>query len=173
MKTSYAAILSAFAILLTGCATTFESQVQETRVVVTPSTSEDIYIVVSKPLSDTDDTYDPSQGVVLPLGKYALESEDINYWYFRAPRPLVLALYEFGHQTNGMRLYGGVAISKTGDNSTPVPTIYADDSGKNGKILIWTTSAEFMKARGDKWRLSTDAIKAAPQTQPEAKDSAK
>lgn len=157
MKKSYAALLFALAAMMTGCATTFESQVQETHVVVTPATSEDVYIVVFKPLSDTDDTYDPSQGVVMPLGKYQLEAEDINYWYFRAPKPVVLALYEFGRQTNGMRLYGGIALSKAGNNSEPIPSFYTDDSNKNGKIIIWSTSPEFLKARGEKWRLSTDA----------------
>lgn len=168
MNKLYAALLATCAILLTGCGTTYESQVQETHVVVTPSTSEDIYLVVSKPLSDTDDVYDPSQGIVLPLGKYTLECEDINYWYFRAKKPLILALYEFGNQTNGMRLYGGIALSKAGDHATPTPNAYADDTGKNGKILIWSMSKEFMKARGDKWRLSTDAELPTAAAQTEA-----
>lgn len=167
MKKTYTAILFALTALLVGCATNSDTLLQETHVVVTPSTSEDIYLVVSKPLSDTDDVYDPTQGVSLPMGKYEMESEDINYWYFRAPRPVVLALYEFGRQTTGMRLYGGIALSKAGDNTLPGPCIYTDDAGKNGKILIWTTSPEFLKSRGEKWRLSTDAATPAPAVAPD------
>jgi hypothetical protein len=176
MNKLYAALLATCAILLTGCGTTFESQSQETRVVVTPATSADLYIVVAKPISDTDDSYDPSQGIVLPLGKYTLESEDINYWYFRSKKPLVLALYEFGQQSSGMRLNGGVALSKTGDHSKPTPCAYADDAGRNGKILVWKMSKEFMKNRGSKWRLSSDAPFPSTFVQPapaESKPSAK
>jgi hypothetical protein len=155
MNKTIAALFSVSALLLAGCSTPYESQVQETHVVVTPATSKDIYLVVSKPLNDNDDVYDPSQGVVMPIGRYNMECEDINYWYFRAPKPLVLALYEFGHQTNGMRLYGGIAISKTPGNLTPNPSVYVDDT-KNGKVLIWNMTKEFFKNRGEKWRLSTD-----------------
>lgn len=158
MKKIHLYLLLAATALLTGCSTVNDTPVMETHVVVTPSTSEDIFLIVTKPVSDTDDSYDPSQGVVLPIGKFLLESEDINYWYFKAPKPLVLALYEFGHQTNGMRIAGGVALRKTNaDPAQPLAYMYTDDTTRNGKILLWHTTKEFAKNRGDKWRLSTDS----------------
>jgi hypothetical protein len=130
----------------------------EKHVRVSEAANKDIFLLVNRPIKDGDDVRDPTQGFEFPIGKYYLEAEDDNYWYFRAPRPLVLAVYDLeGKTVNGLRIPGGIALSKTGDNKTPTPCVYVDDQNKASKIQLWTLSAEFMKVRGDKWRLFSDA----------------
>ncbi|HNX04871.1 MAG TPA: hypothetical protein PKI32_05180 [Opitutales bacterium] len=145
---------------LTGCATRAPEQLIDRRVKVSDATNKDLFLIVSQPLDDNDDPRDPSQGVKFPIGKYYLEAEDASFWYFRSTKPLTLAVYDLdGRQTNGMKIYGGIALSKTGDNTEPGACAYVDDQNKTGKIHVWVLSREFVKLRGTKWHLSTDAAR--------------
>jgi hypothetical protein len=143
--------------LLPGCATKTEENLIEKHVHVFDAASKDIFLVVSKPLKDVDDLRDPTQGVEFPLGKYYLEAQDDSYWYFRAPKVLVVALYDIeGRKINTLSFPGGIALSKSGDNTFPGPMAYVDDANKSSKVHLWIITKEFFKLRGDKWRLSSD-----------------
>ena len=155
MKLLSIAASLALVLLCAGCATSVD-QMEQVQKTVSHTTRENLYLVVNMPLDNTDDLDDPAQGIAFPIGTYKLEAEDLDYWYFRAPKPITMAVYEFGKQLNGMRIYGGIALSKTGDNATPAPHAYVDDKAKSGKILIWKMSPDFLSKRGQKWFLSTD-----------------
>jgi hypothetical protein len=159
MKRFLTALFAATLLMTAGCATDYEQTIQEPAI-VTPTTSKTLYLIVNKPLNNTDDAYNPSEGIVFLIGKYMLEAEDINYWYFRAPKPIIVATYDFGKQTSGTRFYGGIAISKRGDNTKPTACAYTDEStkDKNNKIRIWRMSDDFQKQRGIKWALCTDKV---------------
>jgi len=143
--------------LLPGCATQSETNLIEKHVRVSEAADKDLFLVVTKPLKNVDDVRDPSQGVEFPLGKYYLEAQDDNYWYFRAPKGLVVAVYDLeGLKVNSLNFPGGIALSKTGDNTAPRPMAYVDDANKSSKVYLWIISTDFFKQRGDKWRLSSD-----------------
>jgi hypothetical protein len=157
MKSFPIAASLALLLLAAGCISMGEDQREVVQTTVSPSTSETLYLVVNQPLDNTDDIDDPSQGVALPIGKYKLESEDADYYYFRASKPIMITTYEFGHQRNGVRIYGGIALGKNDNNAAPTPHAYVDDSkSKNSKILVWKMSPDFLLKRGQKWFLSTD-----------------
>jgi hypothetical protein len=159
MKRFLPVLFTATLLTIAGCATDYEQMIQEPTI-VSPTTSKTLTLLVNKPLNNTDDIYNPSEGVIFLIGKYQLEAEDINYWYFRSPKPIVISSFDFGKQTNGTRIYGGIALSKRGDNTQPVACAYTDEStkNKNNKIRIWRMSDDFQKQRGIKWSLSTDKV---------------
>ncbi len=150
---AFAAILS----LLPGCATKTEENLIEKHVRVFDAASKDIFLVVTKPLKDVDDLRDPTQGIEFPMGKYYLEAQDDSYWYFRAPKTIVVAVYDIeGRKANSLSFPGGIALSKTGDNTAPGPIAYIDDVNKSSKVHLWIITKEFFHQRGDKWHLFSD-----------------
>lgn len=143
--------------LLPGCATKTEENLIEKHVRVFDAASKDIFLVVTKPLKDVDDPRDPTRGIEFPMGKYYLEAQDDTYWYFRAPKALVIAVYDIeGLKVNSLGIPGGIALSKSGDNTLPGPLAYVDDTNKSSKIQLWIITKEFFNQRGDKWRLFSD-----------------
>ncbi len=146
-----------------GCATKTETNLIEKHVRVFDAANKDIFLVVTKPLKDADDVRDPSEGVEFPLGKYYLEAQNDDYWYFRAPKNIVIARYDLdGRKVNSLNLPGGIALAKSGDNTVPGPMAYVDDMNKSSKVHLWTITREFFKQRGDKWRLFSDPENPAP-----------
>lgn len=157
MKRLYSTFLSAIALLsIAGCSTSNDPSFIEERRSVSAIISQELYVVVKQPINDTDEVFDPSIGIIFPIGRYVLEAEDAQYWYFRAPKPLKMAVYEFGKTVNGVSIYGGLAISKAGDNTEPKPLTYVDDKTRTSKVIVWKNSPVFPTLRGTKWVLSTD-----------------
>lgn len=152
--------VAALPLFFSGCASKNQTQSIERRAKVSEATNKDLFVIVSQPIEDTDDPRDPALGTKLPIGKYYLEAEDDSFWYFRSVKPIVLSTYDLdGSESNRMRIYGGIALAKTGNNAQPQPCVYVDDQNKSGKIQIWLLSKEFLKIRGVKWHLSTDPAK--------------
>jgi hypothetical protein len=147
--------LSTLVLLFAACSTTQSRLAEETRP-VTPAVSQDLFIVVNIPVVDDDEGYDPTQGIRFLLGKYAMEAEDADYWYFRSPKPLELLAYDFGRIVNGMRIYGGIAVAKNPASKFPF-CAYVDGKDASEKIVIWHLSPAFSAERGVKWALSNDA----------------
>jgi hypothetical protein len=87
----------------------------------------------------------------LPEGTYALEAEDVDYLYFRAPRPIELRVLDHGQPVHGRDVPGGLAIAK-GFSMVPAATYIDAEPGT--KTLVFKHGGEFLSMRGSKWKKS-------------------
>jgi hypothetical protein len=87
-----------------------------------------------------------------PPGPYALEAEDADYWYLRAPAPLVLRDLKKGQQIDSHTIRGGIAIGKYTTRSVPAAGYI--DGQESSRILIWTLGKDFLGREGRAWRKS-------------------
>ena len=146
------------ALAFGGCATSDTSFLTESHQEVTLATSETLFLQMNGMNAWTDQEFDPLMGVRYRPGKFVLEAENEDYWFFDAPKPLELLRYDFGRIVDGMSLWGGIAISK--DPSNPHRAgAYADGENENKKVVVHWFKKKFMEDRGTKWSLSTDAAK--------------
>jgi len=145
-----------------GCISKPEETMVNIPTTVSLVTNDSIYLIVCQPIDNTDDIADPSAGVLLTIGRYTLEAEDLTYRYFRAPKPLIIASYEFGQRRGGQRVNGGIAIPKDELAAGAQKYVYVDDKAKNGKIFVWRITDDFNTKRGQKWFLNTDKRDNAP-----------
>jgi len=146
-------------LLISGCASS--EQWLEEHKQVTTSSSEDLFMLVRVPLVYNDDDFDPSVGVSFFPGRFVLEAEDEDYWYFHAPQPLNVLTYSFGKITGGVRFIGGIVLSKSGSNAKP-SFVYVNGENENDKVVLWKLSRKFMMDRGNKWSLSLDSTDTVP-----------
>jgi len=128
---------------------------QEEHRTVTAAESTDLFLIVKLPLIYNDDSFDPSRGVRLLPGKYVLEAEDAECWYFRSPKPLSLLIYDFGNIVNAVSIHGGIMVSKD-ESSHKLPSAYVDGNNDTERITVWELGKDFVTDRGQKWHLSTD-----------------
>jgi hypothetical protein len=171
MKLKFFAVaaVSAVIALSGGCFSRSSETAACIQTTVSQVKNDSLYIIVNQPFDNTDDLTDPEYGIVFSLGKYVLEAEDMNYRYYRSPKALMMASYEFSQRRGGSKFYGGIAVPKSGDALTMQFYTYMDDKSKNGKILIWKMTGDFNAKRGEKWFLSTDTNKTEVNTNNTAK----
>jgi hypothetical protein len=99
-----------------------------------------------------DDKSHPIREIRFPEGTYALEAEDADYWYMRAPAPLNLRDFKKGVQTESHNIRGGIAIGKYTTRSVPAAGYI--DGQESSRILIWKLGKEFLSREGKDWRKS-------------------
>jgi hypothetical protein len=92
-----------------------------------------------------------SKGVRLLPGRYELEAENEEYWYFRAPEPLELRALDSGRSLDGRFVPGGLALSK-GFNLDPA-VAYIDDTSDQ-KLHVMRMGRDFIQLRGKTWEPS-------------------
>jgi hypothetical protein len=87
-----------------------------------------------------------------PTGTYALEAEDADYWYMRAPAPLTMRSFKKGVQIESRSIRGGIAIGKYTTRSVPAAGYI--DGQEASRILIWKLGKDFLGREGQDWRRS-------------------
>ena len=91
-------------------------------------------------------------GVLFPAGTYALEAEDDDYWYFRAPAPLDFRTFSHGDQTEQHTSAGGLMIAKHLFRLPPAGGYINADA--TTKTLILKLGGDFLAMEGHQWRKS-------------------
>jgi hypothetical protein len=89
----------------------------------------------------------------LPAATYALEAEDADYWYMRAPVPLTYEEMRKGVPIESRKLRGGIAIGKYTTRSVPAAAYI--DGLESTRVLIWKLDKDFLGREGKDWRRST------------------
>ena len=90
--------------------------------------------------------------ITLPAATYALEAEDADYWYMRAPVPLRYKEFKKGVPMESRNLRGGIAIGKYMTRSVPAAAYI--DGQESSRILIWKLGKDFLGREGKDWRRS-------------------
>jgi hypothetical protein len=117
-----------------------------------------------RPTSDTSKTVTVPEGMVwystasrssglrFPPGTYALEAEDDDYWYFRAPSPLEFRSFVNGKPGEEYTKPGGLMLSKRSIRLVPgAGYVDADGSSKN---MVWKLGGDFLALEGRQWHKS-------------------
>lgn len=88
------------------------------------------------------------EGFALPVGKYTLEAQDADYWYFRAPTPIGHRVTE-GRKVVEHRVTGGIRIAKHGAGGLAGGYIQGEGSVK--ELITELTASEFAWMEGTFW----------------------
>ena len=99
-----------------------------------------------------DDKSHATREIRFPVGTYALEAEDADYWYLRSPAPLNLRDFKKGVQTESHNIRGGIALGKYTTRSVPAAGYI--DGQESSRILIWKLGKQFLSREGRDWRKS-------------------
>jgi hypothetical protein len=101
-----------------------------------------------------------TKGIRFPSGVYALEGEDDNYWYLRAPAPLEFRIFRAGTDAvvDDRKIAGGIMIGKSLMKAPPAGG-YIDDDGSthtdgSAKIMVWKLGSELFHEKGKSWAQS-------------------
>jgi hypothetical protein len=148
MELSRAAAAWSVATLLSGCFVTLPGAIAEQHPVRSASEPSKA-VVFNEPVVWLDaSTQRASKGVRFLPGRYELEAENEEYWYFRAPEPLELRALEDGQSLDGRFVAGGLALSK-GFNLEPA-IAYIDDK-TDQKLHVMRMGRDFLQLRGKTW----------------------
>lgn len=150
-----ALFLTFVALVLAACATTSTPPFIEEHVPASKAQSDTLFIQATAILTYNDSDFDPLVGIRLMPGRFTLEAENENYWFFRAPKPVDLLMYDFGRIINGTNVRGGVMLAKDATNPKSA-AVYIDGNSDEEKIVIRYLNKQFTSDRGKKWTLSTD-----------------
>jgi hypothetical protein len=96
-----------------------------------------------------------TKGVRFPEGKYELEAEDDDYWYFRSEKPLEFRVLRNGMAVDGRDIPGGLMVTKHTFSSLQ-GAAYIDGDIPNQRIMMQRMGREFLLAKGSSWILSFD-----------------
>jgi hypothetical protein len=139
------------AILISGCVS-LPGAVAEQHPVRSVSDPSRV-VVFNEPMVWLDaPTHRASKGVRLQPGEYALEAENDEYWYFRAPEPLELRALDGSRTVDGRFVPGGLALSK-GFNLVPA-AVYIDGDVAGQKLHVMRMGRDFLQLRGKTWEPS-------------------
>lgn len=108
----------------------------------------------AKTLTVTDgmvwyDAAPATRGLRFPPGRYTLEAEDADYWYFRAPAPLEFRIFADGKITDSRDIPGGLMLAKR-FNLLPAAGYIDDEPGR--KMLVWKLGQEFLRLEHRNWQ---------------------
>lgn len=95
------------------------------------------------------DHEEPARGIHLPAGKYVLEAEDNEYYYFRAPERIAFRMMLRTIVVDEQILPGGLMLSKEPRRTRPAG-IYLHGN-ETVKILTWELDQRFMNREGQDW----------------------
>ena len=95
---------------------------------------------------------EPTHGLRMPPGTYALEAEDKHFLYFRSKAPLEMKLFKNGKVVDGRNLEGGVMLNKKWLSRVPA-ACYIDESDSS-KLMIWKLGKSFIRREGKDWEMS-------------------
>lgn len=93
--------------------------------------------------------------VTVSPGRFVLDAQDEDYWYFRAPTAMQRAIYDSGQLFSTDLFPGGIAIGKKKGMIFPA-AVYRSD-GSMDRTLIWKFGREFMQAEGTLWKRDNTA----------------
>lgn len=89
------------------------------------------------------------RGIRFPPGRYELEAEDDDYWYFRSPEPLEFRDFDNGQMVSARNIPGGLMVAK-GFNTLPGGGYIDGDGGT--KTLVWKLGRSFLRFEGAVWK---------------------
>ena len=89
-------------------------------------------------------------GFRLPVGRYTLEAEDADYWYFHAPERVEFYVLERGMVTERRRGSGGIMIAKRTTSLTAMG--YIDGKGSTKSPIGELSGTEFGWMEGKYWK---------------------
>jgi len=98
------------------------------------------------------DASPPAHALRFPVGIYALEAQDDEYWYMRSSALLGLEAFRKGGRVDDRSIAGGIMIGKYSFRAVPAGG-YIDGDG-SAKILIWKLGSDFMNREGKDWKKS-------------------
>ena len=96
------------------------------------------------------DSLRKTRGILFPEGKYQLEAEDNEYYYFKAPKELEYRIFENGKTTDMRTMPGGLYLSKSAFNMVPAGAYLSVSDEK--KTLTWKLGSDFMRMENDEWK---------------------
>jgi hypothetical protein len=94
-----------------------------------------------------------TRGLRFPPGTYALEAEDDEYWYFRAPSPLEFRVFSGREVKDGRFIPGGIMLGKRTIKLVPAAG-YIDGERKDEKTMVWKLGRDFQRREKKDWRKS-------------------
>jgi hypothetical protein len=83
-----------------------------------------------------------------PPGRYTLEAEDNEYWYFRSPDPLEFRDFEKGQTTNTRNLRGGLMLAK---HFSMLPGAGYIEGENTAKVMVWKLGQDFARLEHKGW----------------------
>lgn len=95
------------------------------------------------------DSRPATRGIRFPQGKYILEAEDSEYFYFRSPTPLEMRVFQNGTLTEEREMEGGLMVGKSTIKMVPGGGYIDGEDGK--KVLICKLGQEFLLQEGKAW----------------------
>jgi hypothetical protein len=140
-------LLAVLVLALAGCGALQLSPVTSESRVVQPASD------ASKILSVPEGMvwYDASpatHGLRFPAGRYMLEAENSDYWYFRSPVPLEFHVLQNGKIVDSRDIPGGLMLAK---HFSMIPGGgYIDGEGQ-AKMMVWKLGKEFLHLEGKYW----------------------
>lgn len=92
----------------------------------------------------------PTRGLRFPPGRYTIEAEDADYWYFRSAAPLEFRSFQNGKVTEERSTPGGLMLGKNAMSMVPGGG-YIDGMGSE-KVMIWKLGRDFLRREGREWK---------------------
>ena len=89
-----------------------------------------------------------TQGLRFPAGRYPLEAEDADYWYFRSPSPLELRTFGAAGAAGTRHIAGGLMVAK---GFSTVPGAAYEEGQGSTKVMVWKLGQDFLKLKGRYW----------------------
>jgi hypothetical protein len=96
-----------------------------------------------------DDPVRTAHGIRLLDGTYALEAEDDDYLYYRAPQKIEYRVFKNGAVVDGRFLPGGIYFSNAFLSLVLAGAYLTVDD--THKTLMWKLGLEFIHLEGSKW----------------------
>ena len=94
-----------------------------------------------------------SRGVRLLPGRYELEAENEDYFYFRAPSAIEMRVLDSGKVVDGRDMAGGLALAKSAFNIVPAAA-YVDVGPQGTRMHVMKLDQVFMSLEGTEWKKS-------------------
>ena len=89
-----------------------------------------------------------TRGIRFPTGRYPLEAQDADYWYFRSPAPLELRTFGETNTAGTQGIAGGLMVAR---HFSIVPGAgYAEGEGST-KVVLWKLGQDFLALEGKYW----------------------
>ena len=95
------------------------------------------------------DSRPPTRGLRYPEGKYVLEAEDEDYFYYKSPNPLELRMLKNGESYDQRNFSGGLMVSKSDFSLAPGGGYLDISEGK--KLQFWKHGKELLRLEGKEW----------------------
>ncbi len=137
------------AAILTGCsAVNLNPTMNEPRIVSAVEV-QNKHVILNDSMVWYDDAYNKTRGILFPKGRYILEAQDDDYYYFKAPSQFDYRTFENGEVIEQRMIDGGLFLGKSYLQVIPAGAYINKDEKE--KILTWKLGGNFISMEGEKW----------------------